>query len=224
MKKKKKKKKSNFDFQLNRGKDDKYGNKMKKKNKNKTTIKTTTLSEQFQKLSSLLHINIRSLTCLNFYCNKTGPVYSSFIGPNLPDSFLSSFMTYHRVWNKSNTTSVNSGAGTAYHSKAHELTDCFWWGSCFFILFCVVFSRFVILLYFYRPLCCHPFPWFAASDLPFDIWWFTLWYLLIYPLVSSDLPFGIFWFTLWYLLIYPLVSSDLPFGIFQLVCPCCELM
>jgi hypothetical protein len=118
-------------------------------------------------------------------------------------------MTYHRVWNKSNTTSVNSGAGTAYHSKAHELTDCFWWGSCFFILFCVVFSRFVILLYFYRPLCCHPFPWFAASDLPFDIWWFTLWYLLIYPLVSSDLPFDIFWFTLWYLLIYPLVSSDL---------------
>jgi hypothetical protein len=47
-----------------------------------------------------------------------------------------------------------------------------------------------------------------SSDLPFGIFWFTLWYLLIYPLVSSDLPFGIFWFTLWYLLIYPLVSSD----------------
>ena len=35
---------------------------------------------------------------------------------------LSSFMTYHRVCNKSNTTDATCGAGTAYSSRAHEFT------------------------------------------------------------------------------------------------------
>jgi hypothetical protein len=32
---------------------------------------------------------------------------------------MSSFMTYHRVYNKSNTTGATSGAGTAYLSRAN---------------------------------------------------------------------------------------------------------
>jgi hypothetical protein len=32
---------------------------------------------------------------------------------------MSSFMTYHRVSNKSNTTGATSGAGTAYLSRAN---------------------------------------------------------------------------------------------------------
>jgi len=40
----------------------------------------------------------------------------------------SSFMTYLRVCNNSNTTSVTIGAGTAYHSGAPEFTPGFQWG------------------------------------------------------------------------------------------------
>jgi hypothetical protein len=35
-------------------------------------------------------------------------------------SIFTSFITYHRVYNKSTTTGVTSGTGTAYHSGAHE--------------------------------------------------------------------------------------------------------
>jgi len=34
-------------------------------------------------------------------------------------------MTYHRDCNKSNTTGVTCGAGTAYPSEAHEFTPGF---------------------------------------------------------------------------------------------------
>ena len=38
---------------------------------------------------------------------------------------ISSFMTYHRVINKSNTTDDTCGVGTAYHSAAHEFISDF---------------------------------------------------------------------------------------------------
>ena len=55
---------------------------------------------------------------------------------------LPSTMTYHRHCNKSNTTGSTYGAGTAYDSGAHELTQ-------FFnpvrgirsLIFCVLFCR-----------------------------------------------------------------------------------
>jgi hypothetical protein len=37
---------------------------------------------------------------------------------------LSSFMTYHRMFYKSNTTGTTSGTSTDYHSWAHEYTRC----------------------------------------------------------------------------------------------------
>ena len=43
---------------------------------------------------------------------------------------LNSFVSYHRVRNKSNTTDVTYGAGTTYPSGASEFTPGFQWGSC----------------------------------------------------------------------------------------------
>ena len=47
---------------------------------------------------------------------------------NLPNTRMYtrvSFMIYHRICNKINTTGANSGAGTAYHSGAPEFTPGF---------------------------------------------------------------------------------------------------
>ena len=65
------------------------------------------------------------------------------------------------------------GAGTAYPSGAHEFTPGFKWGSCYSIfsymcMFCR--SLFVLLYFFFWPLCC----------LSYDI------QILIAPLVSSN--------------------------------------
>ena len=109
---------------------------------------------------------------------------------------LSSFVTCHRVCNKSNTAGATCRAGTTYCSRAPERG----------LVFCVIFCRSLFIL------------WFTTSDYPFGTFWLPLWYLLITPLVPSDYPFGIFWLPLWYLLITPLVSSDYPFGIFKPFC------
>ena len=85
-----------------------------------------------------------------------------------------SFVTYHRVCNKINTTRVTSGAGTAYPSGEPEFTTGFQWGSCYsiFSLICMFcWSLFVLLYFFFWPLCC----------LFFDI------RILITPLVFSNL-------------------------------------
>jgi len=72
---------------------------------------------------------------------------------------LSSFMTYHRVINKSNTTDDTCGAGIAYLSGAHEFTSdfsvvrvarmlvfcvdrCFLWALCCLSFFDLRLSKF----------------------------------------------------------------------------------
>ena len=88
--------------------------------------------------------------------------------------FLSSFATYHRVCNQINMTGSTSGAGTAYLSGAPEFTPEFQYGSCYSIFsFICMFCRslFVLLYFFFSPLCCLFF---------FDI------RFLIAPLVSSN--------------------------------------
>ena len=70
---------------------------------------------------------------------------------------LFSFLTYHLVCNYSNTTSANSGAGTAYPSGAPEFIPGFQWGWCYSIFsFMCIFCRplFVLLYFFFWPLCC----------------------------------------------------------------------
>jgi len=70
---------------------------------------------------------------------------------------LSSFMTYHRVCNKINTTGTTNGAGTAYPFGAPEFTPSFKWVSCYSIFsFMYMFCRslFVLLSFFFLPLCC----------------------------------------------------------------------
>ena len=86
-------------------------------------------------------------------------------------SVLSPFMTYHRIYNKINTTGTISGAGTAYHSGAPEFTTGFSGVRVTqSLVLCVHFvDRY--LSFFFWPLCCLFF---------FDIW------ILIAPLVSSN--------------------------------------
>ena len=69
---------------------------------------------------------------------------------------------------------VTSGAGTAYPSGAPEFTPGFQWGSCYsiFSFICMIYrSLFVLLYFFFWPLCCLFF---------FDI------RILITPLVSAN--------------------------------------
>ena len=87
---------------------------------------------------------------------------------------LFSFISYHRVCNQINTTSATTGAGLAHPSEAHEFTPGFYWGSCYsiFSFICMFFrSLFVLLYFFFWPLCC----------LFFDI------RILIVPLISPTL-------------------------------------
>ena len=84
---------------------------------------------------------------------------------------LSSFMTYHRIFNQINTTDVTSGAGTA---GAPEFTPGFQWSSCYSIVSFMCMScrsLFVLLYFFFWPLCCLSF---------FDL------RILITPLGSSN--------------------------------------
>ena len=79
------------------------------------------------------------LTAMEYLCHKW-PGICSTCGNHFP--VLSSFMTYHRVCNKINTTGTTSGAGAAYPSTTPEFTpDCrslfvllsfFSFGHCFF--------------------------------------------------------------------------------------------
>jgi hypothetical protein len=57
------------------------------------------------------------LTVTEYLCHKW-PRICSIFSKHFP--VLSSIMTYHRVYNWSNTTSSTSGARTACHSVAHE--------------------------------------------------------------------------------------------------------
>ena len=60
-------------------------------------------------------------------------------------------------YNQINTTGATSGAETAYHSGAPEFTHDTQWGSCYSIFsFMCMFCRslFVLLYFFFWPLCC----------------------------------------------------------------------
>jgi hypothetical protein len=64
---------------------------------------------------------------------------------------LSSFMTYIRICNQTNTTGATSGAGTAYPSGASEFTPGFLWGSCYSVICFICMLRrllFVLLSFF----------------------------------------------------------------------------
>ena len=77
-----------------------------------------------------------------------------------PNPVLSSFMSYHRVCNKSNTMGVTRGAGTAYLSGVPEFTPGFsGLRVTRSLLFCVMFcgSLFVFLSFLFWPLCCLSF-------------------------------------------------------------------
>ena len=81
---------------------------------------------------------------------------------------------YTRVCNQINATGSTSGAGSVYPSRAPEFTHSFQWSSCYSIFtFICMFCRslFVLLYFFFWPLCCLSF---------FDL------RILLTPLVSSN--------------------------------------
>ena len=100
-------------------------------------------------------------------CRNQNPVFSSWL-------------TYHRVCNKSNTTSVICGAGTAHSSGAHEFTPGFSGiRVARSLVFCVVIctSLFVLLSDFlFAVVLCVPLR-FTASDYPLYICIFKLFFL-----------------------------------------------
>jgi len=105
---------------------------------------------------------------------------------------LSSFMIYHRIYNKSNTTGVSSGAGPAFHSISEHLSS----PLCFsgvrvvqFVVFCVVFCRSFCLLDFFvcLTIVLSVLLRFMASDYLFGIFkpFFTNVMFNIHPAVSE---------------------------------------
>jgi hypothetical protein len=77
------------------------------------TLKSFTDGSRFH-LSWHLSFTVATMTCLTvteYLCHKWQRI-CSVCRYHYP--VLSSFMTYHRVCNKSNTTGVNSGAGTEF--------------------------------------------------------------------------------------------------------------
>ena len=84
---------------------------------------------------------------------------------------LSSFMTYHRACNWTNTTSVTSRTGTAYPSGARGFTPSFSGVRVTRFYVCFVDRCLFLCTFFFLPLCCLFF---------FDI------RIMINPLVSSN--------------------------------------
>jgi hypothetical protein len=122
--------------------------------------------------------------------------------------FLSSFMTYHWVCNKSNMTSATCGVGTAYPSRAPEFSLVFSgvrvaWSLVFCVMFIDGCSSF-----FFWPLYCLTsiygfWPLFMASDL--YLWLLTSIYGFWPLFTASDLYLWLltsiysFWLPVWYL-------------------------
>ena len=136
--------------------------------------------------------------------------YISLIWSDIPELvipiMISVIETYHRVCNKSNTTGVTYGTGTAYMFSGFRVVRS--------LVFCAMFCRslFLLLSLFFWPLCClflfdlrlliTPLVSFghcvvcSCSTCGFSL---PLWYLLaivlsvLARLTASHYPFGIFW-------------------------------
>jgi len=92
---------------------------------------------------------------LRSICDTNDHRYALFSGNH--NQVLSSFTTYHRVGNKSNTTAATCGEKTAYPFGPPEFTTDFQWvrvarSLVFYVLFCRLL--FVVLSFFLWPLCC----------------------------------------------------------------------
>ena len=85
---------------------------------------------------------------------------------------FSSFMTYHRVCNESNSTNATRGAGSAYHSGKPEFTRDFKWGSycsIFSFLYDVYVDR--CLSFFMLAVALVVLLRLTASDYCLFVWW-----------------------------------------------------
>ena len=100
-------------------------------------------------------VSVSQMTNDIFLCRNYNPI-------------ISSFMTYHRVSNKSNAMGSTCEAGIAYPSGASEFTPVFSKVRVVrSLVLCVVFcsSLFVLLSFFIWSLCCLSFFGFWCSPL-----------------------------------------------------------
>jgi hypothetical protein len=109
-------------------------------------------------------------TVMEYLCNKR-PRICSVCRNRIP--VLSSFMTYHRVCNKINTTGATCGTRTAHPSRAPEFTLPDFSGILVVrsLILCVMLFVCLFVLFFLWSLCC-----LSVFDLR----------LLITPWVSSN--------------------------------------
>ena len=70
-------------------------------------------------------------TVTEYLCHRSPRIFFVYRNHN---PVLISFMTYHRVCSKSNTTGATYGAGTDYRPGAPEFTPGFQWNTCWTIL------------------------------------------------------------------------------------------
>ena len=114
-------------------------------------------------------------------------IYTRYVQCRNHNPLLSSFMTYHRVCNKSNTTGETCGAGTDYPSVAPEITLIFS-GVCvarsliFYVMFCR--SLFVLFIFGHCIDC--------SSSI--YVFWLPPWYLQtsILLLLSKAVRYSLF--------------------------------
>ena len=108
------------------------------------------------------------LTVTKYRCHKWPRIYSTW-RKHFP--VLSSFMTYHRVYNYINTTGVTSGAATVNPSGEPEFTP---------VLSSVHVTRSLVLCVCFVDCCLSFFPFLLAIM------------LFVLRFTHSDYPFGIF--------------------------------
>jgi hypothetical protein len=77
------------------------------------------------------------------------------------------FMTYHGVVEKSNSTGVTRGTGTAYRSEAPKFNSMFLWEFMLLHRFCVVLYRYFVCSLSYS---------FVIALFPSCDFWLPLWY------------------------------------------------
>ena len=114
----------------------------------------------------VFNATITLLTVTENLCHKW-PCICSICCNHSPVLF--SFMTYHWVCSKSNTTCATCGAGTLYPSRAQRFTPGFQWGLIYSFLYCalkVILCPFVL---FSLAIVLSVLPGFTASEYCFGI-------------------------------------------------------
>ena len=107
--------------------------------------------------AALLIVKYRSYIVSNKLDHDHEYTITLIFQQNVDTSFNDRNLKFLRACNQIKTTDATSGAGTTYPSRAPGFTSSFQWASCYSIFsFICLLCRwlFVLLYFFYWPLCC----------------------------------------------------------------------